>query len=106
MPGSDRPGWYRAYKTEHEIAAVRVAAESAAAGHRRAREVFSAGGTERDVHRAYLEAADRLEALPGVQAMPSEHWPMRGKTLEKYGGNHARFTYVMRNLERLAGRAS
>ncbi len=53
--------WYRAYKTRHEITAIRAAAESAAAGHRRAREVFSAGGTERDVHRAYLEAADRLE---------------------------------------------
>ncbi len=53
--------WYRAYKTAHEVAGVRAAAESAAAGHRRAREVFSAGGTERDVHRAYLEAADRLE---------------------------------------------
>ncbi len=53
--------WYRGYKTEHETAAIRTAAESAAAGHRRAREVFSAGGTERDVHRAYLEAADRLE---------------------------------------------
>ncbi len=53
--------WYRAYKTPHETANVRAAAESAAAGHRRAREVFSSGGTERDVHRAYLEAADRLE---------------------------------------------
>ncbi len=53
--------WHRAYKTEHEIANLRAAAESAAAGHRQAREVFSAGGTERDVHRAYLEAADRLE---------------------------------------------
>ncbi len=53
--------WYRAYKTGHEVAAVRAAAESSAAGHRRAREVFLAGGTERDVHRAYLEAADRLE---------------------------------------------
>lgn len=53
--------WYRAYKTEHEIAAVRRAAESAAAGHLKAREVFDAGGSERAVHRAYLEAADRLE---------------------------------------------
>ncbi len=53
--------WYRAYKTEHETRAIRVAAESSAAGHARAREVFAGGGTERDVHRAYLEAADRLE---------------------------------------------
>ncbi len=53
--------WYRAYKTEHETRAIRDAAKSAAAGHRRAREVFSGGGSERDVHRSYLEAADRLE---------------------------------------------
>ncbi len=53
--------WYRAYKTEHETAAIRAAAESSAAGHARAREVFADGGSERDVHRAYLEAADRLE---------------------------------------------
>ena len=53
--------WYRAYKTEYETAAIRTAAESSAAGHRKAREVFLDGGTERDVHRAYLEAADRLE---------------------------------------------
>ena len=53
--------WYRAYKTPHEVAAIRAAAESACAGHARGRDVFLAGGTERDVHRAYLEAADRLE---------------------------------------------
>ncbi len=53
--------WHRAYKTEHEIRAIRDAAKSSAAGHERARQVFSGGGTERDVHRAYLEAADRLE---------------------------------------------
>lgn len=53
--------WLRAYKTEHEIAAIRAAAESAAAGHQKAREVFLAGGTEREVHWAYLQAADRME---------------------------------------------
>ncbi len=53
--------WYRAYKTEHEIALTRRAAESAAAGHARAREVFEAGGSERDIHFAYLAATDRLE---------------------------------------------
>ena len=53
--------WYRAYKTELEISNVRAAAKSAAAGHERAREVFLAGGTEREAHWAYLQAADRLE---------------------------------------------
>ncbi len=31
------------------------------------------------------EAADRLEALPGIEAAPAESWPMKGLTLEKYG---------------------
>ncbi len=53
--------WYRATKTEHEVACLRAACESAASGHLGAREVFEAGGTEREIHWAYLESADRLE---------------------------------------------
>ncbi len=53
--------WFRAYKTELEVAGVRAAAKSAAAGHRRGRHVFEGGGSEREVHWAYLESADRLE---------------------------------------------
>ena len=34
---------------------------------------------------ALQEAADRLEALPGIQAVRCEHWPQEGRTLERYG---------------------
>ncbi len=38
---------------------------------------------------ALQSAADRLEALPGVRALPNEHWPMTGATLKKYGHHRA-----------------
>ncbi len=38
---------------------------------------------------ALQEAADRLEALPGIQAVPCEHWPQEGLTLERYGNVRA-----------------
>lgn len=53
--------WFRAAKTDYEIALTRVACANAARGHLRAREVFFDGGSEAAVHRAYLEAADALE---------------------------------------------
>lgn len=53
--------WYRAYKTEYEVSRVVVAAERSASGHQAARELFEAGGTEREIHWAYLEGADALE---------------------------------------------
>ncbi|MCP3957143.1 MAG: Xaa-Pro dipeptidase [bacterium] len=66
--------WYRAYKTEHEVGALRVAAKSVAAGHLRAREVFEAGGSEREAHWAYLEAADLLEhELPYGSIVAYDH---------------------------------
>ncbi|MEM9554366.1 MAG: Xaa-Pro dipeptidase [Acidobacteriota bacterium] len=54
--------WYRATKTEFEIAVLRQAIERAAAGHRAGRDTFLAGGSERDAYRAYLEAGDLLES--------------------------------------------
>lgn len=47
--------WHRATKTEHEIALLRIAADSAAAGHLAAREVFLAGGSERELYWTFLE---------------------------------------------------
>ena len=43
------------------------------------------------------EAADRLEALPGIQAIPNEHWARWKPDLARYGG---------RRTLRLAGGAS
>lgn len=53
--------WYRAYKTEHEVAQLRCAAEKAASGHQGAHEVFAAGGSEREIHWAFLESSDQME---------------------------------------------
>lgn len=53
--------WYRAYKTQYELDCLRQAAEHAAAGHRRALEVFQLGASERQVHWAFLEASGQLE---------------------------------------------
>lgn len=53
--------WYRAVKTPWEVSRIRKAAERAVAGHRAARQAFLAGGTEREVHFAYLEASGHLE---------------------------------------------
>lgn len=53
--------WFRAYKTGHEVALIRCAAEAAALGHRAAREAFAAGGSEFVVHNAYLLGSGQIE---------------------------------------------
>jgi Xaa-Pro dipeptidase len=53
--------WYRAYKTDHEIALLDEAAKLGAAGHRVAREMFEKGASEREIHWAYLQASGQLE---------------------------------------------
>ncbi len=49
--------WYRAAKTEHEVALVTAAAKKAAGGHRAAREAFEAGASEREIYWAYLQGS-------------------------------------------------
>lgn len=53
--------WHRGYKSEYEIQQIRQAAVLSAAGHEAARATFLAGGSEREIHWAYLEGADHLE---------------------------------------------
>lgn len=53
--------WNRATKTAYEIALTRIACEASADGHLAARACFLDGGSERDVHRRYLEGSGRLE---------------------------------------------
>ncbi len=53
--------WHRAYKTPFEVAQLRRAAEKTASGHLGAREIFEAGGSEREIHWAYLESSDQME---------------------------------------------
>ncbi len=53
--------FHRATKTPYELAAMRLASDVGAAGHLAAAEVFTAGGTEFDIHMAYLRASQQAE---------------------------------------------
>lgn len=54
--------WYRGYKTAWEVALVAQAVKHAANGHLAARQAFLEGGTEREIHWAYLRGAEHLES--------------------------------------------
>ena len=54
--------WYRAYKTDYEVACIREANRIAARGHRAAREAAWEGKSEREIHAAYLMATGALDA--------------------------------------------
>ncbi len=53
--------YYRAYKSEYEVSQLREANRLALIGHTAARECFLAGGSEYDIHLAYLGACKILE---------------------------------------------
>ncbi|NDJ55415.1 Xaa-Pro dipeptidase [Enterobacteriaceae bacterium 4M9] len=48
--------YYRAYKTDYELACMREAQKMAVAGHRAAHEAFLSGMSEFDINQAYLTA--------------------------------------------------
>jgi len=52
-----RLDWDRSYKTPYEVACIERAEETAARGHRAARTAFDAGGSELEIHQAYMSAA-------------------------------------------------
>ncbi|PIE03607.1 MAG: Xaa-Pro dipeptidase [Acidobacteria bacterium] len=56
-----RVNWQRAYKTEYEIACMRKANELAVVSHQAAKECFLAGGSELDIHLAYLQKSKMME---------------------------------------------
>src|SRR5438132_1073148 len=57
--------WEPAYKTDYEVESLADANERAARGHRAAKEAFSAGGSEIEIHHAYVAAVgDMDQALP------------------------------------------
>lgn len=58
----DELHYHRAYKTDYEAECLRRANTLSAAGHLAARGVFLAGGTELDIHHAYLAGVGVLEA--------------------------------------------
>lgn len=53
--------YHRAYKTDYEIAQLHSANQSALKGHGAAAESFQQGGTEYDIHHAYLNACGILD---------------------------------------------
>ncbi|UYG01824.1 Xaa-Pro dipeptidase [Halomonas sp. LR3S48] len=52
----------RVRKSEYELACLREANRMAALGHRAAREAFLSGGSELDIHLAYLQASHQRES--------------------------------------------
>lgn len=53
--------FHRARKSSYELAAMRLASDIGAAGHRAAAASFAQGGTEFDIHMAYLTASQQAE---------------------------------------------
>ncbi len=58
----NRLHWARATKSAYELGCLRLAAARGARAHRAAAEVFAQGGTEYQIHLAYLEATGHTEA--------------------------------------------
>ncbi|MBL7977710.1 MAG: Xaa-Pro dipeptidase [Bacteroidetes Order II. Incertae sedis bacterium] len=53
--------WFRAYKTEYEVACVRLALERTAEGYRVAKKMTAEGRTAREIHAAYLAVTGQLD---------------------------------------------
>ncbi len=53
--------YHRAYKTEYEVAQLKSANQTALLAHAEANTVFQNGGTEYDIHQAYLRSCNILE---------------------------------------------
>jgi Xaa-Pro dipeptidase len=53
--------WQRSYKTDYELAMMRVASKFGARGHRAAEAAFRAGKSEYDINTAYLNAVHETE---------------------------------------------
>lgn len=53
--------WQRAYKSDYEIACMKLANEAAALAHKVAEKAFRAGLSEQQIHLAYVEATGMLE---------------------------------------------
>jgi len=57
----DHLHWHRAYKTEYELAMMRVASRIGVRAHRAAEYAFRSGASEFDIHMAYLAAARQTD---------------------------------------------
>ena len=61
QPLLDYLHFHRAFKTAYELAMMRVAQRHAVVGHNAARDCFHAGGSELDIHRAFLAASGQTD---------------------------------------------
>jgi Xaa-Pro dipeptidase len=61
QPVLDYLHYHRAFKTEYELAMMRVASKLGARGHRAAEAAFRAGKSEYDINTAYLNAVHETE---------------------------------------------
>lgn len=57
----DHLHWHRTFKTDYELAMMRVASRIGARGHRAAERAFRAGASEFEIHIAYLQASHQAE---------------------------------------------
>lgn len=57
----DHLHWHRACKTGFELDCMRAASRRAVRGHRAAEQAFRNGGSEHDIHRAYLDASEHSD---------------------------------------------
>lgn len=53
--------YYRAYKTDFELACMTAASRKGVQGHWAAQQAFIGGGSEADIYRAFLSASEQLE---------------------------------------------
>jgi Xaa-Pro dipeptidase len=64
--------WGRSCKSPYELRTLEEATERGARGHRASREAFLAGGSEVEIHHAFVQAADCLDqdlAFPSIVAL-------------------------------------
>ncbi|MFG6446753.1 Xaa-Pro dipeptidase [Roseateles sp. BYS180W] len=61
QPLLDSLHWQRAVKTDYELQSLRQASRLAARAHLAAREAFLGGGSEAEIHRAYLVASGHTD---------------------------------------------
>jgi Xaa-Pro dipeptidase len=54
--------WHRSYKTAYELELMREASRIGTRAHRAAEQAFRVGGSELDIHQAYLQAAGAIDA--------------------------------------------
>lgn len=83
--------WARSFKTPYEIACISAAAEAARPAHRAARDVFEQGGSELDIHHAYVRAlgcTDDELPYPSIIALDAKGAILHYQGKRRQGGGN------------------